>query len=221
MFFANGTVPSAATGGQFPDVHSAYQRLEATAKYTFDEIWVCKMGWSGKVSARLRYLYERNGVQNWQNDFMQTYMFSTIPNSGYMTWMPWNNPNYNVHLLGGSLAFTWYSDGALSAQRLTRAIARPNVDQLFFAYRTGSAIARSDWMAPGYRNRSVSHPERYSKLLSVRQNVTWAACARCHGAINTSHPAGLECRMGALRRCTLPLRIHRCGRMTIAKLDEN
>ena len=107
LFFANGTVPSAATGGQFPDVHSAYQRLEAMAKYTFDEFWVRKMGWDGKVAARLRYVYERNGVQNWQNDFMQTYMFSTIPNSGYMIWMPWNNPNYNVHLLGGSLTFTW------------------------------------------------------------------------------------------------------------------
>jgi hypothetical protein len=26
---------------------------------------------------------------------------------GYMTWMAWDNPNYNVHILGGSLTFAW------------------------------------------------------------------------------------------------------------------
>ena len=109
LVFANGTGPSAGTGGQFPDVHGSYQRLEAMAKYTFDEFWVRSMGWNGKVHARLRYVWERNSVQNWQNDPMQTYMFSAIPNgiAGYMIWMAWDNPNYNVHLLGGSIAFSW------------------------------------------------------------------------------------------------------------------
>jgi hypothetical protein len=26
---------------------------------------------------------------------------------GYMTWMAWDNPNYNVHIQGGSLTFAW------------------------------------------------------------------------------------------------------------------
>lgn len=107
LVFANGTVPSAATGGQYPDVRSAYQRLEAMAKYTFDEDLVRKMGWDGKVIARLRYAWESNRVQNWQNDIMQTYMYSVTNIAGYMAWMAWDNPNYSVHLLGGSIAFAW------------------------------------------------------------------------------------------------------------------
>ena len=51
LVFANGTGPSAATGGQFPDVSSTYQRLEAMAKYTFDDDFVRR--WAGTArSAR-------------------------------------------------------------------------------------------------------------------------------------------------------------------------
>jgi hypothetical protein len=107
LIFANGSGPSASTGGQFPDVLSSYHRLEAMAKYTFDEDFVRRMGWHGKVIARLRYVWERNSVQNWQTDVMQTYMYSTVPITGYMTWMAWDNPNYNVHVFGGSIAFAW------------------------------------------------------------------------------------------------------------------
>ena len=108
LIFMNGTVPSLATGGQYPDVRSDYQRLEATAKYTFDEGFVRQMGLSGKMIARVRYAWEHNRVQNWQTDVMQSYMYSPILTSvGYMTWMAWDNPNYNVHILGGSLAFAW------------------------------------------------------------------------------------------------------------------
>jgi hypothetical protein len=48
-------------------------------------------------------VWERNSVDNWQND-------SVAP---YNTWatnalfMAYNNPNYNVHMLMASLAFTW------------------------------------------------------------------------------------------------------------------
>jgi Putative outer membrane beta-barrel porin, MtrB/PioB len=105
--FANGTGPSAATGGQFPPVTSAYQRLEAIASYTFDEDFVRRMGWNGKVIGRLRYAWENNSVQNWQTDVMQTYMYSVTNVAGYMTWLAWNNPNYNVHRIGASLAFAW------------------------------------------------------------------------------------------------------------------
>ena len=66
------------------------------------------MGLSGKMIARVRYAWEHNRVQNWQTDVMQSYMYSPILTSvGYMTWMAWDNPNYNVHILGGSLAFAW------------------------------------------------------------------------------------------------------------------
>jgi hypothetical protein len=107
LVFTDGTGPSAATGGQFPPVTSAYQRLEAIASYIFDEDFIRRMGWNGKVIGRLRYAWENNSVQNWQTDVMQTYMYSVTNVAGYMTWMAWNNPNYNVHRLGASLAFTW------------------------------------------------------------------------------------------------------------------
>ena len=78
LIFANGTGPSASTGGQYPDVRGSYQRLEAMAKYTFDEGLVRRLGWNGKVFARVRYVWERNSVENWQNDIMQTYMYSAV-----------------------------------------------------------------------------------------------------------------------------------------------
>jgi MtrB/PioB family decaheme-associated outer membrane protein len=107
LVFANGTGPSAATGGQFPPVKSTYQRLEAIASYTFEEDFVRRMGWSGKVIGRLRYAWENNSVENWQTDVMQTYMYAVTNSTGYMAWMAWNNPNYNVHRIGASIAFTW------------------------------------------------------------------------------------------------------------------
>ena len=107
LIFANGTGPSASSGGQYPDVRGSYQRLEAMAKYTFDEDLVRRLGWNGKVFARVRYVWERNSVENWQNDLMQTYMYSAVPFSSYMTWLAWDNPNYSVHMLGGSIGFAW------------------------------------------------------------------------------------------------------------------
>ena len=85
-----------------------FQRFEAIAKYKFDEELVRRLGWTGEVSAKLRYAWERNSVQNWQLDQMNTYMYSSaLTTAGYMTWMAWDNPNYNVHLLGASLAWNW------------------------------------------------------------------------------------------------------------------
>ena len=107
LIFADGTGPSAATGGQFPPVTSANHRFDAMASYTFDEDFVRRMGWRGKVIGRLRYTWENNSVENWQTDVMQTYMYSVTNIAGYMTWLAWNNPNYNVQRLGASIALTW------------------------------------------------------------------------------------------------------------------
>ena len=62
--------------GQYPDVKTTWQRLEATAKYKFDKETVQQLGWKGEVTAKLRYAWERNSVDNWQNDLMQTYMYT-------------------------------------------------------------------------------------------------------------------------------------------------
>jgi MtrB/PioB family decaheme-associated outer membrane protein len=108
LVFANGTGPTVASGGQYPDVRTAFQRLEAIAKYRFDDDVVQRLGWKGNVSVKLRYAWERTSVTNWQDDMMQTYMYSPAFTSvGYMDWLAFNNPNYNVHLIMASLAFTW------------------------------------------------------------------------------------------------------------------
>jgi MtrB/PioB family decaheme-associated outer membrane protein len=108
LIFANGTGPSAATGGQYPNVKSNFQRVETQGKYRFDDDMVHRLGFKGEVFAKLRYAYERNSVQNWATDTMQTYMYSpALTGVGYMTWLAQNNPNYNVHLLAASLVVKW------------------------------------------------------------------------------------------------------------------
>jgi MtrB/PioB family decaheme-associated outer membrane protein len=111
VYFDNGTQPgSGANYSQYPDVRSMWQRVEATAKYKFDKEIVQRLGWNGDVYAKLRYAWERNSVDNWQNDMMQTYMYSAAaPGTSYglLTWLAYDNPNYNVQLLMASITMKW------------------------------------------------------------------------------------------------------------------
>jgi hypothetical protein len=120
LFFANGTGPQSggypsliagvANPGQFPDVNTTFQRVDATAKYIVDKDFVTSLGLRGEVALKLRYAWERNSVANWNNDTMQPYMYTAMmnqPQAAYVQWMAGNNPNYNVHLLGGSVSFAW------------------------------------------------------------------------------------------------------------------
>ncbi|MFZ1949245.1 MAG: MtrB/PioB family decaheme-associated outer membrane protein [Pseudolabrys sp.] len=107
LFANNGTQPSAATGGQFPNISGQWSRLEAQAKYTFDKSSVRMFGINGEAYARLRYVWERNSVNNLDQDIMQAYMQPIINTTGYMTWMAFDNPNYNTHLIGASLGVKW------------------------------------------------------------------------------------------------------------------
>ncbi len=96
-------------GQNYPDVNTQFQRLDAVAKYYFDDDFVHRLGWNGKITATLRYAWERNSVGNWQNDEMQTYMFASGVNTnlGYMTWLNYDNPNYNVQMIMGSIRLAW------------------------------------------------------------------------------------------------------------------
>ncbi|MGA7995015.1 MAG: MtrB/PioB family outer membrane beta-barrel protein [Bradyrhizobium sp.] len=120
LFFANGNGPQSggfpafigttANPGQFPDVNTTFQRVDATAKYIVDQDFVTSLGLKGEVALKLRYAWERNSVANWNNDTMQPYMYTAGMNmaqAGYVQWLAGNNPNYNVHLLGGSVTFAW------------------------------------------------------------------------------------------------------------------
>lgn len=122
LYFANGTGPTSggypsliagvANPGQFPDVKTSYQRFDATAKYVVDKDFVTGLGLKGEVALKLRYAWERNATTNWNNDTMQPYMYTALmpmnqPQAAYVQWLAGNNPNYNVHLLGGAISFAW------------------------------------------------------------------------------------------------------------------
>ena len=120
LFFSNGTGPASggypsfiggvANPGQFPNVNSTFQRVDLTGKYVVDKDFVTSLGLKGEVALKLRYAWERNSVTNWNNDTMQPYMYTALmnqPQAAYVQWTAGNNPNYNVHLIGGSVAFAW------------------------------------------------------------------------------------------------------------------
>lgn len=88
----------------FPDVTTWFQRLEASAIYTFDQDLVNRAGLKGKVRAKLRYVWERNAVNNWAEDPLAPYS-PVVTTAGI--WLASDNPNYNVHLLAASLSYAW------------------------------------------------------------------------------------------------------------------
>ena len=116
LFMLNGTGPIVSNtfgnnlqAPQFPDVTTTFQRLEANAKYVVDPDLIHSLGWKGEVTLRFRYTWERNSVTNWNNDFMQPYMYQTLNQSqvAYYQALAFDNPNYNVHMIAGSIAWAW------------------------------------------------------------------------------------------------------------------
>jgi len=101
--FVGGALPS---GGQFPQDSTWFQRLDATATYTFDKDQIEKLGWKGKVKAKLHYVWERNSVSDWAQDPLTPYAVVSGSASSDL-YMAWYNPNYNVHMLMASLIASW------------------------------------------------------------------------------------------------------------------
>jgi MtrB/PioB family decaheme-associated outer membrane protein len=104
VIFGTGLGPSA---GQYPAVTNVWTRFDASAKYKFDPDFVHRVGWKGDMYAKLLYAYERNRMGDWQIDLMNAYMFNLSSSTGYMTWMAFDNPNYDVHMLAGAVGFSW------------------------------------------------------------------------------------------------------------------
>ena len=100
----NFTASGNPTQGQFPQNATWFQRLDAIATYTFDKETVAQLGWKGEVKAKLHYAWERNAETNWANDPLTPYTLLPVSTN---LWLGWDNPNYNVQMLSGSIAFTW------------------------------------------------------------------------------------------------------------------
>jgi MtrB/PioB family decaheme-associated outer membrane protein len=93
------------TPGSFPENKTWYQRLDATAVYTFDDYAFPNTGLRGKLKAKLHYAWERNSEDNWANDPLTPY--TNMPSLSNRLWLSWYNPNYTVHRLDGSLIWTF------------------------------------------------------------------------------------------------------------------
>jgi len=91
----------------YPNDTTLFERLDATATYKFDPTWLNQMGWKGDMKAKLRYSWERNSVNNWQNDSLAPFTpFLNSATSSFL-WMAYDNPNYNVQMIAASLIASW------------------------------------------------------------------------------------------------------------------
>lgn len=99
--------PVAASCYPFPRVTNDFQRLDTTVRHTVDPQFVTSMGWTGEVFLKVRYIWERNTVNNWQKDLMSPYLYLTDPTYARMVEMGGSNPNYNAHYMQVSLNAKW------------------------------------------------------------------------------------------------------------------
>lgn len=121
---ANNTTPCASgvngctgsgtdvTTTQFPTERNTFQRFTALALYHVDPDLVRRMGWQGKVVAKVRYVYERNRTDNFAIDNMTPYIptpdqTSDLTGGGRSIFLAYINPNYTAQYVVGSLGFKW------------------------------------------------------------------------------------------------------------------
>jgi MtrB/PioB family decaheme-associated outer membrane protein len=97
---------------QFPANNVWFQRVDATATYTFDRQKVAQLGWrGGDVKLKFRYTWESNSQTDWANDPLSPYttaaqMMTDCGTSGCL-WMGWFNPDYNVQMVSAALLASW------------------------------------------------------------------------------------------------------------------
>lgn len=106
-FGPTSSCPSLTVCAPFPTYRTNYQRLEGVLRHRLDPDTITKLGWSGDVTLKLRYLWERNQVADWQNDLASPYMYLIDASVARNIGMAAFNPNYDAHLVGGSVAFRW------------------------------------------------------------------------------------------------------------------
>jgi len=91
----------------FPTVRNNLQRIDASLKHTVDPSLVAKLGWTGEVYLKARYIWERNSVENWQQDVMSPYLYLVDTTLARMIDMGATNPNYNAQYFQLSLNAKW------------------------------------------------------------------------------------------------------------------
>ncbi|MFO1115371.1 MAG: MtrB/PioB family decaheme-associated outer membrane protein [Beijerinckiaceae bacterium] len=103
-FVSGLTLPSFIN---YPNMQTMYQQADFGLKYTFADDWLKSMGLAGKMSAGLNYTWQRNIVNNWQAETLNYMWNANLTGVGYMAFMGWYNPNYNIHRLAASVSYKW------------------------------------------------------------------------------------------------------------------
>jgi hypothetical protein len=103
---------NANTCGVFPNDTNLFEHVDASLTYKLDPNLFGDASYQN-MKLRLRYTWESNAVNNWQNDPLAPYTASMNPTSAtgagstQQLWMSYNNPNYNVQALAASLIVQW------------------------------------------------------------------------------------------------------------------
>ena len=89
----------------YPDAHNTNQRVDAWAKYVFDEWAMRATGFVGEPYVKVRVVWEKNKNDSWQNMEQQLGMSVNPANStmARAVFLGMPNPNYNVVV--GMLSF--------------------------------------------------------------------------------------------------------------------
>jgi MtrB/PioB family decaheme-associated outer membrane protein len=91
----------------FPEVKNRLHRVDAVLSNKFDPDLVRQWGWTGDVTAKVRYVYEQNRMTNWQIDNVVPYMEAIDSGARSSLFLAALNPNYTAQLIALSLAYRW------------------------------------------------------------------------------------------------------------------
>jgi hypothetical protein len=102
---AAGTALSPTLG--FPTTKYNLQRLDASLRHTVDPDIVAKLGWTGEVYLKARYIWERSSVANWQQDMFTPFFYNNDSALVRAIEMGSTNPNYDAQFIQLSLNAKW------------------------------------------------------------------------------------------------------------------
>jgi MtrB/PioB family decaheme-associated outer membrane protein len=103
------TYPTAVAANSlpFPTTHYNLQRLDTSLKHTVDPDIVAKLGWTGEVFVKARYVWERSSVDNWQQEAMTPFLYYGASAVSRAIEMGGTNPNYDAQFVQLSLNAKW------------------------------------------------------------------------------------------------------------------
>jgi hypothetical protein len=97
--------------GQFPPERNKFERFNVIGRYYVDPAVVRQMGWTGDVTVKVRYTYERNHNTNWATDNLTPYVptpdTTELSGANRSIFLAGTNPNYTAQLLALSVAVKW------------------------------------------------------------------------------------------------------------------